>query len=68
MRRLLISISQFGAQEWLMKRATFAGMFPSIMLVPLVQKRYFPQFSFICFAVAGRPIYSITHEPFGMRS
>lgn len=51
-----------------MKRAVFAGMFPSIMLMPLVQKRYFPRFCFICAAVAGRPMYSMTHEPLGMRS
>jgi hypothetical protein len=38
------------------------------MLVPLVQKRYFPRFSCICLAVAGRPTYSITHEPLGMQS
>jgi hypothetical protein len=43
-------------------------MFPSIMLVSLVQKRYFPRFSFICLAVAGRPTYSMTHDPLGMCS
>ncbi len=36
--------------------------------ISLVQKRYFPRFSFICSAVAGRPRYSMTHEPLGMRS
>ena len=67
-RRLRILTSQFGAQEWLMKRAVFVGMFPSIMLASLVQKRYFPRFSLICLAVAGRPRYSITNESLGMRS
>ena len=51
-----------------MKRAIFNGTFPSIMLMSLVQKRYFPLFSLICLAVAGRPRYSMTNEPLGMRS
>jgi hypothetical protein len=34
----------------------------------LVQKRYFPRFSLLCLAVAGRPKYSTTNEPLGMRS
>lgn len=51
-----------------MKRAVFAGMLPSIIVVSLVQNRYFARFSLICLAVAGRPKYSITNEPFGMRS
>ena len=48
--------------------ASCVGTFPSIMLTSLVQKRYFPRFSLICLAVAGRPKYSITSEPLGMRS
>lgn len=51
-----------------MKRAIFAGTFPSIMLTSLVQNRYFPRFSLICLAVAGRPTYSTMREPLGMRS
>ncbi len=51
-----------------MKRAVFDGTFPSIMLTSLVQKRYLPRFIFVCLAVAGRPRYSMTSEPLGMRS
>ena len=31
-------------------------------------ERYFQQFILICLAVAGRPRYSMTSEPLGMRS
>lgn len=51
-----------------MKRAMFVEMFPSIIVVSVVQKRYFPRFSLSCLAVAGRPKYSMTNEPLGMRS
>src|SRR3989344_2825658 len=68
MRLSLMSISQFGAQEWLMKRAVFAGVLPSIIVFVLVQKRYLPVFAFICAFVAGRPMYSMMHAPFGIRS
>lgn len=43
-------------------------MYPSIIVFALVQKRYLPVFSRICFAVAGRPVYSITHAPRGIIS
>jgi hypothetical protein len=51
-----------------MKRATFVGTFPSIMVESLVQNRYFPRFSLICLVVAGRPTYSMTNEPLDIRS
>src|SRR3989344_8731720 len=59
-----ISGSQLGVQEWLIYRAIFERIAPSIVLRLFTSKMYLLRLEYSSAFVRGRPTYSLMRSPF----